>query len=219
MTLRNAGLLLIAAAALFWLSWLLMPGVGVTDAGQIFDLVSGKRPYVMLSVITQLLSAALYVPALLGISCATSHTSDQGVRWGTGLLLLGAMGSAVDAIFHLLAYAMTVPDLERGSLLQVMAFMQGPGLRLVAPFIISFFVGGVCLSIALTRGGTASKTSAYTYLIALVVGLAGAVAASSGIVSTRAVGLSVLGAISMSQVLLGIELSRVHHRTAVAAEC
>ena len=59
---RNAGLLLITAAALFWLSWLLVPGVGVTDAAQIFELVARKRWSVMLSVVTQLLSSALYIP-------------------------------------------------------------------------------------------------------------------------------------------------------------
>src|SRR5215471_16144471 len=93
---RNAGLLLIAAAVLFWLSWWLMPGVGVTDAAQIFELVASKRSSVMLSVVVQLLSSALYVPALLGIICAWGQISDTGVRWGTGLLLLGAMGSAMD---------------------------------------------------------------------------------------------------------------------------
>ena len=59
MSLRKAGWLLSAAAAFFWLSWALMPGVGVTAAAQIFDLVSKQRPYIMLSVVAQLLSAAL----------------------------------------------------------------------------------------------------------------------------------------------------------------
>src|SRR5690242_8405596 len=102
MSLRNAGLLFIAAAALFWLSWFFMPGVGVTDAAQIFDLVGHKRSSVMVSVVTQLLSSALYVPALLGVTRAMSLTHGSAVRWGAGFLLLGAMGSAMDAVFHLL---------------------------------------------------------------------------------------------------------------------
>ena len=208
MSLRKTKLLFVAAAGLFWSSWWLMPGVGVTDASEIFNLVGSRRPYVMLSVITQLLSAALYVPALLGIS----HTSDRGVRWGAGLLLLGAIGSAIDAIFHLLAYAMTAPGLERAALLQVMAFMQGPGLRLVAPFIISFFAGSVVLSIALTRKHAVSKSSGYTFLIALGIALAGAPAASAGIVSPRAVGLSILAAVTMAQAILGAELGRLELR-------
>jgi len=214
MSLRKAGWLLSTAAALFWLSWALMPGVGVTAAAQIFDLVSKQRPYVMLSVVTQLLSAALYVPALLGIVCA--HTSARA-RWGAGPLLLGATGSAMDAIFHLLAYAMTAPNLERAALLQVMAFMQGPGLRLVAPFIISFFAGSVCLSVALMKDRVVSKMSAYTYLLALGIAFVGKWAASGGIVSSRSVGLTVLAAISLAQLILGFEWNRGRERIAVAA--
>jgi hypothetical protein len=208
MSLRNAGLLLIIAALLFWLSWLLMPGVGVTDAAQIFELVGSQRPYVMLSVVTQMLSAALYVPALLWISCALSDTPDSGVVWSAGVLLLGAMGSAMDAIFHLLAYAMTKPGLERGSSLQVMAYMQGPGLRLVAPFILSFFVGGTLLSLALSKRRIVSKMSVCLYPIALGIALVGGAAAYRGIISSRAVGLSVLAAVCMAQAWLGMELGR-----------
>ena len=213
---RNAGLLLITAAALFWLSWLLMPGVGVTDAAQIFELVARKRWSVMLSVITQLLSAALYIPALLGISWGTDQTSNSGVRWGSGLLLLGAIGSAIDAVFHLVAYAMTMPGLEPSSLLKVMAFLQGPGLRLVAPFILGFFVGGVFLSIALAKSGAVSKASAYLYPMALGIAVVGGAAASAGILPSRVVGLSVLGAVSISQVLIGFELSRSRRHAAFA---
>ncbi len=218
MSIRNAGWLLIVAAALFWLSWFLMPGVGVTDAAQIFDLVGRNRSSVMLSVITQLLSAGLYVPALLGINADVNYTSDSKVRWGIGLLLLGAMGSAIDSVFHLLAYAMTMPGLERASLLQVMAYMQGPGLRLVAPFIASFLVGGVWLSVTLSTKRAVSKASMYVYLFALGIAVAGAVAAAGGIISSRVVGLSFLGAISMAQASLGLELSRTtqHRGLAVA---
>lgn len=214
---RNAGPLLITAAVLFWLSWFLMPGVGVTDPARIFELVASQRSLVMLSIVTQLLSSALYVPALLGIIGARSQTSDAGVRWGAGLLLLGAMGSAMDAVFHLVAYAMTMPGLELSSLLKVMAFMQGPGLRLVAPFIISFFVGGICLAIALAKKRAVSKAGAYLYLVAVGVAVVGGAAASRGLIASRAVGLSVLAAVSISQALLGLELSREHTRAALAA--
>jgi hypothetical protein len=211
MSLRIAGFLLISAAALFWLSWLLMPGVGVTDAAQIFELVERQRSLVMLSVITQLISAALYVPALLGISSAYAASP---VRWGTGLLLLGAMGSGIDAVFHLLAYAMTMPGLERSSLLKVMSFMQGPGLRVVAPFIASFFVGSIVLSVALRKSGTASRASMYMFFMAVGIALAGGPASSSSYISARAVGLSVLAAVTMAQACIGLELFR--HKAALA---
>jgi hypothetical protein len=89
---------------------------------------------------------------------------------------------------------MTAPGLERAPLLQVMTYMQGPGLRLVAPFIISFFVGGVCLSIALMKERMISKASVYIDLVAMGIALAGGWSASSGFVSSRAVGLTVLAA-------------------------
>lgn len=212
MSLRNVGLVLILAAALFWLSWFLMPGVGVTNAAQIFELVGHSRSSVMISVVAQLLSSALYVPALIGISCAAYLKRGTGVRWGAGLLLLGAMGSAMDAVFHLLAYAMTAPGLERGALLQVMVFMQGPGLRLIAPFILCFFLGGVFLSIALAKEGAVSKASGFIYLAALGIAVVAGTAASFGTIATRVVGLSVLGAVSLAQALLGLELSRVPER-------
>lgn len=84
MSYRTGGLLLILAAALFWLSWLLMPGVGVTNPAEIFHLVAGQRSAVLISVVTQFASAALYVPALLAISIAFSRTSSPGVHWGPG---------------------------------------------------------------------------------------------------------------------------------------
>jgi hypothetical protein len=219
MPFRNAALLLIAASVLFWLSWLLMPGVGVTDAAQIVNLVSHQRSSVLASVVTQLLSAALYVPALLGIGTAASGTSTPGVRWGAGLLLIGAMGCAIDAVFHLLAYAMTMPGLETGSLLRVMAFMQGPGLRLVGPFIGSFFVGGPLLSVTFAKKRTVSNTSIRIYLVALGIAIVGGVAASTGSLSARAVGLAVLGAISIAQACLGVELFRAHEGASFAAKC
>ena len=112
---------------------------------------------------------------------------------------------------------MTMPGLELSSLLKVvMAFMQGPGLRLVAPFILGFFVGGVFLSIALAKSGAVSKASARMYLVALGIAVLGGAAASTGLLPSRVVGLSVLGAVSVSQALIGFEWSRDHRQTAFA---
>jgi hypothetical protein len=112
---------------------------------------------------------------------------------------------------------MTAPGLERAPLLQVMTYMQGPGLRLVAPFIISFFVGGVCLSIALMKERMISKASVYIDLVAMGIALAGGWSASSGFVSSRAVGLTVLAAVSLAQVILGPEWGRGPECISVAA--
>jgi hypothetical protein len=206
MNSRMAGISLIAAGALFWLSWLLMPGVGVTDAKQIFELVASQRPLVACSVVVQLLSAVLYVPASLGIVSSPVLGSESQVRRGAGLLLVGAMGSAADAVLHLLAYAMTEPGLERGSLVPVMAFMQGPGLLLLAPLIACFFIGGAWLSSALARAGVVASGNARLYLGALGIVMVGGLLASRGWVPARVVGLTALGVISGLQIGLGIAL-------------
>ena len=207
-TAQIPGACLIAAALLFWVSWLLMPGVGVTDAATIFELVTAQRSSVLLSVIAQLLSAALYVPALLGITSAIQLGANRAVRWGAGVLLLGAMGSAADAIFHLLAYAMTAPGVEHGSQLPVMTFMQGPGLLLVAPLILSFFVGGAWLSVAFARLAIVPWTNVWTHAAAVGIALLGTMGATAGILSARTVGLAVLGAISVAQGWAGAALYR-----------
>ena len=67
MSLQMAGRTLTAAGVLFWISWLLMPGVGVTDPQQIFVLVSAARSRVAASVSVQLLSAALYALAFFRV--------------------------------------------------------------------------------------------------------------------------------------------------------
>jgi hypothetical protein len=193
MTARISGISLIAAASLFWLSWRLMPGVGVTDAGRIFELVGSQRTTVMISIIAQLASAALYVPALFGIACRRELAASRAVRWGSGLLLLGAMGSAGDAIFHLVAYAMTGPGMDRGAMLPVMTFLQGPGLLLVAPFIASFFAGGVWLSIALARMGKVSWANVCAHAAAVAAGLLGG-------------GLLLLACVSLAQAWAGAAL-------------
>jgi hypothetical protein len=93
-----------------------MPGVGITDAEQILGLVARHRSQV--------------------------GGSDRSVCWAAILLLIGAMGSAADAVFHLLAYAMTAPDLDPTGHLPLMAYVQGPGLRFILPLIAAFFARG-----------------------------------------------------------------------------
>lgn len=206
MNLRMAGASLVAAAALFWIAWLLMPGVGVTDARQIFELVAASREAVAASVVAQLLSAVLYVPALLGVVADAELGAMRSVRRAAGVLLVGAMGSAADAVLHLLAYAMTAPDLHLETLTRVMAFMQGPGLRLIAPLIACFFAGGACLSIALGRAGVVTRRNAHLHGLALVIAVAGGAIASAGLVPARTVGLAVLGVVSLAQIQVGLVL-------------
>ena len=66
---------------------------------------------------------------------------------------------------------MTAPGLDRASLVPVMAFMQGLGLAIVAPFIVSFFVGGAILSRALAAAGVVSPWNPRLHWVALGVGI------------------------------------------------
>jgi hypothetical protein len=129
------------ASLLFWAAWLLMPGVGVTDTDTIFALVGQHRPRVMLSVCLQLLSAAAYAPGVVGLMHGQGAEASRALRWGAALLVVGAMGSAADAIFHLVAYEMTAPDVATAAMVPVMKMLQGPDLKLLAPMILSFFAG------------------------------------------------------------------------------
>jgi hypothetical protein len=200
------GLWLVVAAGLFWLSWLLMPGVGVTDPEQIFQLVGSQRPLVAASVVMQLASAVCYVPAMLGLGCDARLNRARSLRWGAGLLIAGAMGSAADAVLHLLAYAMTMPELERTSLVPVMSFMQGPGLLLLAPLVVSFFAGGGVVSFALAKAKVVSMWNARLHLVAVAIALLGGALASSGVLPPRVVGLTFLGVVSTAQAWTGLAL-------------
>lgn len=207
-----AGVWLVGAAGLFWLAWVLMPGVGVTDARQIFALVASQRSMVAVSVVLQLVSAVLYVPALMSVITYAARHRDATSRWGAGLLLVGAMGSAADAVLHLLAYAMTAPDVARGPMVPVMAFMQGPGLFLLAPMIASFFLGGGMLSWAFAKAGRVSRWNPRLHLLSIAVAVMGGALASFGMMSARAVGLTALGLISAAQAGIGLALWRGRSR-------
>jgi len=207
----QGGYALSAAAFLFWLAWLLMPGVGVTDAREIFQLVGSQRSAVLLSVVLQLLSAVLYVPAVIDIVSDRKLCKVPGLRFWSGVLLVGAIGSAADAVEHMLAYAMTGRGLDTDSFVPLMAFMQGPGLWILAPMIVCFFAGGAGLAIVLARAGAVSSWNGWLHGVALLIGVLGAAVASAGILNSRVVGLAVLSAVSAAQIWTGLAV--VFYRT------
>lgn len=206
MSARASGACLIGAAVLFWLSWLLMPGVGVTDARQILAGVAAGRPAVAVSVVAQLVSAALYVPALVGVATLPARVAGPPVRAAAIVFLLGAMGSAADAVFHLLAFAMTQPGLDPAPLVPVMRFVQGPGLLLIAPLIAAFFAGSAWLCSGLARAGVVPRACAWLHAIALAVAASGAGLARAGVIPARAAGLATLLVVAAAQVWVGIAL-------------
>jgi hypothetical protein len=212
---RLTGMSLVVAAALFWAAWVLMPGVGIVDPRHIFAIVAGQRGLVLLSVVLQLVSAAAYGPAVVGLVANSPLGGQRAVRIGATLLAIGAMGSAADAVLHLLAYAMTAPGLDPEAQVPVMAFMQGPGLRLVAPLLLAFFAGGAWLSVALGRAGLVSRWNVRAHPAALVVALIGLALAGGGAppLAPRVFGLAALGLVSAAQAGIGVAFVSSRLRT------
>jgi hypothetical protein len=203
-----AGAALVAAAALFWVSWLLMPGVGITDAGRIFELVGEHAARVRVSVAAQLLSAACYAPALVGIVATRRLRRQLAVRAGAILLAIGAMGSAADAVFHLLAVEMVAPGVDRAAMLPVMARMQGTGLLYIAPLILCFFAGSAVLALGFLRAGAVPRANPGLLAAALALAVVGGPLASGNAGAARALALAVLGLVAASQAWLGLALWR-----------
>jgi hypothetical protein len=189
-----------------------MPGVGVTDTHEIFRLVGDHRERVLASVVVQLVSAALYVAAVVGLASDARIGAARGIRARAVLLGIGAAGSAADAVFHLLAYAMTAPGLDPTALVPVMQFMQGPGLRLLAPLLLAFVAGSAWLSIAAARAGIVSRANPRWFLGA---------ALATVIVDVLApwnVGLGVVLFLVAAQVGVGAGLIRSRSEASVANE-
>jgi hypothetical protein len=197
---------LIAAAVLFWVSWALMPAVGITDAQQILTLVAQQRDAVRLSAILQLVSAACYAPALVGIARANQSHRRPIVEIGAILLLIGAMGSVADAILHLVAYEMTAPDASAAQLVPVMARLQGPDLVLIAPLLLAYLVGALLFAIGFARDRATGTGNPLLFALALVIAILGSQVLAGSLAGQRIVGLIVLALVSISQIWIGIAL-------------
>jgi hypothetical protein len=202
-----AGFSLLLAAVTFWIAWVLMPGVGITDAALILQLVSENRNQVLLSSVIQLLSSACFAPLPFALMAVMHRKNSTMLVAGTILLLIGAMGVAADAIFHLLAYEMVGPGTERPQMLLVMRRMQEVDLLWILPLIGAFFIGAVLLAIGLARCEIVSLWNPALYGLALILALAGGPLAKAQGISPRLVGLGVLGLVSISLAWIGFALS------------
>jgi hypothetical protein len=203
----RAGWLLVAAGAAFWLGWLLMPGVGVTDAARIFELVGASRDRVFASSVLHLATAAflaLAVPALVRLRPARGSVA---LSLAPALLALGACAIAADAVIHLVAYEMTAPGVDRSAMLPVMERLQSFDLALLAPLILALFLGMGALAGGASRAGWVSRWNPRLHGIAvavLVVG--GPLLGPRG--GGRIVGLTVLALVSASTAWVGLGLAR-----------
>lgn len=195
---RLGGGWLVAASVLFWLSWSLMPGVGVTDTRQILERVATQRDAVWLSVVLQLVSAACFAPPLLTLGRLGHARGSTALRRGAVLLAIGAMGSAADAIYHLLAYYMTAPGMEQEALVPLMEKMQGPGLAVLIPMVLAFFAGAIAVAIGAARIGLVPARNPRLHLVALAVALSAPLWVHGEPARARVVGLTVLGLVALS---------------------
>lgn len=209
---RMGGGWLVAASVLFWISWSLMPGVGVTDTRLILERVALQRDAVWLSTVLQLVSAACFAPPLLALGRLGRGRGSRALEVGAVLLAIGAMGSAADAIFHLLAYYMTAPGMEPDALVPLMDAMQGPGLRVLAPMLLAFFVGAATVAIGAAGVGLVSRANPWLHAAALAVALSAPLWAKGNPAAARAAGLTVLALVSLS--LAGIGLGMAPRLTA-----
>lgn len=209
---RSGGGWLVVASVLFWVSWSLMPGVGVTDTRQILERVALQRDAVWLSTVLQLISSACFAPPLLTLGRLGHAHGSAALRIGAVLLAIGAMGSAADAIFHLLAYYMTAPGMQQDALVPLMEKMQGPGLAVLAPMLLMFFIGAATLAVGAAGLGLVSARNPWLHAAAVALALSAPLWAKGNPPAARAVGLTVLALVSLS--LAGIGLGMAPQLTA-----
>ena len=206
-TSESAGRLLITAAATFWLGWLLMPGVGVTDASRILELVAGQRTSVVVSSVLHFVAAAALALAIPGLARWRPARGDRIVSIAASLLAVGACAVAADAVFHFAAYEMAAPDADRAQMTAVMQRLQMRDLPFLLPGVLVFFLGAGALAGGASRAGLVSRWNPRLHGIALATALiGGALLAPLG--AGRAVGLAVLGLVSASLAWVGVALSR-----------
>ncbi len=207
--LSFAGAALVVAAVAFHVAWVLMPGVGITDTHEIFRRVAANGDAVRTSVVLQLVSAACYAPAGLGL---VRRLRGRLASAGAAMLLIGAMGSAADAVLHLLAVEMVAPGVDRAAMVPVMERMQGPDLRLLAPMFAAFFAGSLALAVAAARQAVVSRGNPLLFAagVACAVGAACVHEGSPG--ASRWLALAFLGFVAASQAWLGVMLCRVGRR-------
>jgi hypothetical protein len=210
---RSHGAWLVIASLAFWLSWVLMPGVGVTDPTRIFALVGAHRANVYASVVFQLLSAAAYAPGIAAILATTAPRPSGSTLTGCVLVLIGAMGSAADSIFHLVAYEMTAPGIPLDAMVPVMRRLQGRDLAFLLPLIVAFLLGHALVVGGLRKRGPLAGIGALVLLIAPAIVIVGVPGVARGYVSARVVGLAFLGAISASLLFLGLSMMFEQDRT------
>jgi hypothetical protein len=204
---RFVAAMLTGTAACFWTGWMLMPGVGITDAGTILTLVAMHPDRVLVSALLQLASAALLALAIPGLA---TRFVGRDRRWGalaTGLLSVGACGDAADAIYHQLAYEMVRPGVDANAMLPVMQRMQSFDLLFLLPMITAFLFGCVALSVSAARLKIVSRWNPFLYVTIVTLTVAGSRLAADAHLE-RMLALLCLGLLAASLAWIAIGLMR-----------
>ena len=152
-------------------------------------------------------SAALLAPAMLGLGRLATRVASKWLSWAAVLLLMGAMGFASDAIFHLLAYEMTAPGQQLSEMIPLMERMQGGAPMYLGFMVASFFAGSIVLTVGLVHCGMAPHPLPWVAIIGLAA-LFGAQLLPAGSDWHRAVGLTSLAVLSASLAWSGLAISR-----------
>ncbi len=201
MSRRAAGVILIFAAVTFWLAWVLMPDAGTADPAHILQAVRAQRTDVWWSVIVQLVSSVAFVPAVI----LTRPSSTRGLV-GACFVLVGAMGMAADAIFHLAAYYMTADGVAVESVLEPMRLMQTDGLKFLVPLLLPFLFGGWVFALALRREGLVGRWPSRVFAGAFLFAACGAALVMIAEQTRQAVVLGFLGLIALGYARTGYDL-------------
>jgi len=173
----------------------------------ILDLVSAQRPWVTASVTAQLVSAALFAPGLVGVAAFARERGSLLLEVAAVVLLVGAMGSAADAIFHVAAYEMTDPSAPRAAMLPVMERLQTAGLRFLIPLVLAFFAGSVALATGMARERVVPRLCPALAWIGLAL-LPASARFAQGAEAQRLLALAGLGLLSAAVGWAGVALAR-----------
>ncbi len=185
-----------------------MPLPGTTDVAFILEQVGLTPDRVYWSVVIQLLSSALFVPALVGL-CSVTPLRGSGHGFAAATLFgVGVTGLAADAIYHLVAYEMVLPGVSREAMVPVMTRLQGPDLVLVAPQLVALLGGGAYLAWSAARAG-AARWAPRLMALALAAAVAGGACVRVFGLERRFVAVTVLALWSLAVAELGAGLWRV----------
>ena len=195
-----------------------MPGVGVTDARQILERVALQRDAVWLSTALQLLSAACFAPAVIALGRIGRERGRARDRVGRRAARdrRDGLGRRRD-----LPSARVLHDgagHRRRRDAAVDGAHAGPGLALLAPMVLAFFVGAATLAVGCWRAGLVGGAQP---VAARGGGRRRASPGRSSCVSTRSlarvVGLTVLLLVSASLAGIGRALGPALSRASARA--